>query len=86
VSRAVLLNIEPDTFEAVTDITNYMPFHQAIGYLSNWALGSGTYTQVVITACSDGDLTAVYSSQSGESRYVLSGIWRPEEGRYSFHS
>ena len=85
-SRAVLLNIEPDTFEAVTNITNYMPFHQAIGYLSNWALGSGKYDQVVITACSDGDMTAVYSSQTGDCRYVLSAIWRPEEGRYSFHS
>jgi hypothetical protein len=58
---------------------------RALGYLATWALSG--YDQVSIYPDgNDNDLIAVYTSSTGEHKFVMGAIWHEDEGRYSFHS
>jgi hypothetical protein len=65
-------------------------FENALKYLSLWALTS--YNHVSLMIASDFEITAVYSQRDDNGapmsarKYVIGGIWHPEDGRYSFHS
>lgn len=57
----------------------------AIGYLSQWGIGSDRYFKVRICGDSEGNLDAVYMNEAGEMTYQIGAILR-DDGTYSFHS
>ena len=67
---------------------------EAINYLSNWAIGSGSYDKVSICLHCESSvqwdkwtLTAHYTSTNDRNmRYFIAGIYSPVRKSYSFHS
>lgn len=58
-------------------------FDGAIAYLGMWSL---TFPVVDIYTDGPRDLIAYYRKEDGTSGYVIGGVWREDEGRYTFHS
>lgn len=65
---------------------------EAIGYLATWALASPAYQHVRIwVGVRDFELSASYTREPHEpgkvqQHFLLVGIWRADEKKYSFHS
>lgn len=59
--------------------------YAALGYLSTWAIESGSYPTAVIWIAEDGEITATYREADGCVGYTIGAVWHDEVGRYGFH-
>jgi hypothetical protein len=55
---------------------------QAIGRLAMYS----NYPEVHIYNDGANDLVAVYKDDANERKFVIGAVWRPDEGKYTYHS
>jgi hypothetical protein len=100
-NRTLNLHFADDTLTRIAEITGNKELFQAIGYLSQWGMGSANYAVCeIIGGVYDGtpELIATYRAEErGPITYQIGAIWHegkaidgatgePVSGHFGFHS
>lgn len=98
--RTIRFGIDADTLVNIAEITGNVELFRAIGYLTQWATGSGKYAYVEIIGgvyFGSPELIATYRAEArGPITYQIGAVWHgatesvsmglPVAGHFGFHS
>ncbi len=84
-NRVVSLALDPEWSAASPGLPNKV-VHEAIGYLSSWAIAGQRHVRVSITGHSDGCLMARYFDKDDKLSYEIFALLSDDKQSYSFHS
>lgn len=80
-TRTITIHMDAVTQNKMIEAADPDLWWRALGYLSTWNM---TYPTVDIYQDGETDMTAVYSDEQGNRRYVIGAVWH--EDHYGFHS
>lgn len=82
--RTANLNFTADAWETLIQQTEAHKAHDALAYLTVWALASYAHVTVYIST-RDPEMVAIYRKQEGEAPgYTIGAVWHDDH--FGFHS